>query len=253
MATYFLINTVTFAGGKLLPGVTLDSVVDAFSYGQATASGALLVPTTDPTVAAAAAKAVAAHAKGANEVELEEIMMVGLNASLASTATGSGASAIGIEDAGSLFTATTVEAALAEVKAEADAAIALQKRTVTVTDVTLTDAVAGEAQVVAIGAALPANAIVLAHEVLVTTLFSGGSVSAVKLDIGGTVAAAIVSQMDVFTGAATGSLSPRTGAHAQGKFSAQQLNATFTPDGGHTLAALTAGSVTITVWFSVLA
>lgn len=59
--------------------------------------------------------------------------------------------------------------------------------------------------------------------------------------------------MDVFTGAATGALSPRTGAHAQGKFSAEQLVATFTPDAGHTLNDLTAGSLTITVWFSVLA
>ena len=133
------------------------------------------------------------------------------------------------------------------------AGVALQKRTVTITHADLTDAVAGEAQAINIGAVLPANAVVLAHEVNVGTLFSGGSVSAVKLDIGGTDADAIVSQMDVFTGAATGALSPRTGVHAQGKFSAEQLVATFTPDGGHTLLALTAGSVAITVWFSVLA
>lgn len=173
-------------------------------------------------------------------------------ANLASTAHNEGASLIGIEDAASLYTATTVEAALAEVRVLANAAIALDKRTVTITEATLTDAVNGEAQAINIGAVLPANANVLAHEVNVATLFSGGGASAVKLDIGGTSTTALVSQMDVFTGAATGALSPRTGAHAQGKFSAQQLVATFTPDVGHTLAGLTAGSLTITVWFSVL-
>jgi hypothetical protein len=117
----------------------------------------------------------------------------------------------------------------------------------------LTDAVNGEAQSINIGAALPANAIVLEHEVKVDTLFSGGGASAVKLDVGGTVATAIVSQMDVFTGAATGSLSPRTGAHAQGVFGGQQLAAKFTPDAGHTLLGLTAGDLTITVWYAVVA
>lgn len=46
-----------------------------------------------------------------------------LLSNLASTANGDGASLIGLEDAGLLFTATNVEAALAEVKALADAAI----------------------------------------------------------------------------------------------------------------------------------
>lgn len=116
----------------------------------------------------------------------------------------------------------------------------------------LTDAVAGESQLVNIGDALPVNAVVLGHEVKVDTLFSGGSASAVKLDLGGATATAIVSQMDVFTGAPTGSLSPRTGTHAQGKFSAEQLKAKFTPDGSHTLDGLTAGDLTITVWYVVV-
>ncbi len=116
----------------------------------------------------------------------------------------------------------------------------------------LTDAVNGEAQLVDIGSALPVNAVVLGHEVKVDTLLSGGGATAVKLDVGGTTATAIVSQQDVFTGAATGSLSPRTGTHAQGKFSAQQLKAKFTPDASHTLDGLTAGDLTITVWYVVV-
>lgn len=149
------------------------------------------------------------------------------------------------------FTQTLVD--LTALDASVSAGVALQKRTVIVTEADLTDAVNGEAQAVNVGAVLPANAVVLAHEVNVATLFSGGGATAVKLDVGGTSSTAIVNQMDVFTGAATGALSPRTGAHAQGKFSAQQLVATFTPDAGHTLAGLTAGSLTVTVWFSVLA
>jgi hypothetical protein len=133
------------------------------------------------------------------------------------------------------------------------AGVGLQKRTVTIGQADLTDAVNGEAQAINVGAVLPANAVILAHEVNVATLFSGGGATAVKLDIGGSSTTAIVDQMDVFTGAATGALSPRTGAHAQGKFSAEQLVATFTPDGGSALLGLTAGSLTITVWFSVLA
>jgi hypothetical protein len=129
----------------------------------------------------------------------------------------------------------------------------VQKKTVTITEATLTAAVNGQAQAVNVGTALPTNAVVIAHEVNVATLFSGGSATAVKMDLGGTSTTAIVNQLDVFTGAATGALSPRTGAHAQGKFSAEQLVATFTPDAGHTLAGLTAGSLTITVWYVVLA
>lgn len=129
----------------------------------------------------------------------------------------------------------------------------VQKRTVTVGHADLTAAVNGTAQAVNIGAALPANAQVLAHEVDVTTLFSGGGATAVKLDVGGTDADAIVTQQDVFTGAATGKLSGPAGVHRQGGFSAEQLVATFTPDGSHTLLGLTAGAATITVWYTVLA
>jgi len=172
----------------------------------------------------------------------------GLTALLASASTGAGASLVSIEDAATQIAATQVEGALAELAAKA-----VQKRTVTVGHADLTDAVNGEAQVLNVGTALPANAVVLGHDVFVTTLFSGGSVSAVTVDIGGTDADAIVDGMDVFTGAATGALTGTAGVHPRGKFSSQQLTATFLPDGGHTLLALSAGALTITVWFFVLA
>lgn len=228
MSTYYLINTVKLAAGKLMPGTLLDNVGDATTYNKAIAAGGLVVLTSDAAVAAAAALANDARKRGANEAELESIMQAGLEASqiaLDATQTSDAAPAI---------------------------AAVLQSRTAQITYADLTSAVNGEAQAINIGAALPANAVVVGHEVNVATLFSGGSATAVKLDVGGTTATHIVSQMDVFTGAATGALSPRTGAHAQGKFSAQQLKANFTPDAGHTLDGLTAGDLTVTVWFHVL-
>jgi hypothetical protein len=206
-------------------------------------------------------------------------------AQLAATTVGNGASLIGVYDVATQITATNVEDALAEivdtsqalvvdlastdpakgaalvgydggttVKAALDASITLQKRTVTIGEADLTEGGNGVAQVLNIGAVLPANAVVLAAEVDIATLFSGGGATSVKLDIGGTAATAIANQHDVFTGAATGALTPTpAGVHQRGKFSAEQLVATFTPSGGHSLLNLTAGSLTITVWFSVLA
>jgi len=164
----------------------------------------------------------------------------------------------GIVDADSAMAANS-DAKVASQKATKTAlalkfdAASISKRTLRIQHTDLVDAVNGEAQAVNIGAVLPANAVVLGHEIQVDTLFSGGGATAVKMDLGGTDADGIVSQMDLFTGAATGSLAPSTGVHGQGKFSAQQLKATFTPDGGHTLDGLTAGDVTITVWYIILA
>jgi len=172
---------------------------------------------------------------------------------IATDATGY-ASVQGIRDVATIFTATTVEAALAEVKALADAAIALAKKEVTIGHADLTEAANGVTQAINIGTALPANAIVLRAEVNIATLFSGGGASACKLDIGGTDIDAIAAQMDVFTGAATGALTPTpAGVHQAGKFSAEQLVATFDVDAGHALLGLDAGALTITVWYSILA
>lgn len=170
--------------------------------------------------------------------------LTGVQPELSSTAALKGASLVGIEDAAGNYAATDVEAALAE-----GAARGVKSRTVNVTHATLTEVTNGVAQAVNIGAALPAGAVVVAHEVVITTLFSGGTVSAVSLDVGGTDADAVVAAMDVFTGAATGALSPGTGVHAQGAFSAEQLTATFTPDGGNPLADLDAGDLDVTVWY----
>lgn len=222
MAQFYAITTVSSVYGKILPGTLLDSTKDASSYNAYVNAGGLAVDAALTGMAAASANALSVKSRGGDELAMQAFMQNALDA-----AQGLGSTVGGNVDA------------------------VVQKRTVAIGEADLTNAVNGSAQVLNVGAVLPANAVVVAHEVNVATLFSGGSASAVKVDVGGTAATAIVNQMDVFTGAATGALSPRTGAHAQGKFSAEQLVATFTPDGGHSLANLTAGALTVTVWFYV--
>lgn len=166
---------------------------------------------------------------------------IGVQSELASPASGKGASLIAIEDAAGLYAATDVEAALA--------AAPLKSVTVTVLHSDLTEAVNGTLESVSIGAALPAGAVVVAHEVDITTLFSGGAASAVTCDVGGTDVDAIVNALDVFTGAATGKLTGALGVHSRGLFSAEQLVVSFTPDGAHALLGLDAGELDVTVWY----
>lgn len=130
------------------------------------------------------------------------------------------------------------------------AGLALHSRAVTIGHADLTDAVNGHAQVIDIGAALPASAVVLAHEISGVTGFAGGSVSACVLEVGGTDADAILDSLEMITDAPTAAeLKTAVGLKPQGGYSEQQLTATFTPDGGHALLALTSGAVTITVWY----
>ena len=127
----------------------------------------------------------------------------------------------------------------------ADAAnVALQKRTVTVGEATLT----GTSQAVNVGAALPANAIVLGHEIVVNTqgVLAGNDLT---ITVGGTAPAAIVASTDL-DALTPGKYQGTLGTHPKGSFSAEQLVATFAASN---LASLSAGNWTITVWFSVLA
>lgn len=81
MATFYLINTVkTPDGTKRLPGSLIDdSVIDTTAL---IAAGAELEASSNATVAAAAAKAQAAHTnRGANESEMESIMRSALDTS----------------------------------------------------------------------------------------------------------------------------------------------------------------------------
>jgi hypothetical protein len=110
---------------------------------------------------------------------------------------------------------------------------------------------AATSEAIALGT-LPANSFVLGHEIYIETLFSGGSVSAITLDIGGTDADAIVDGHDVFTGAATGRLTGSTlGVHNAGYFGAEAMVATFVATGDN-VVNLTAGKLTVTIPYLVL-
>jgi hypothetical protein len=160
-----------------------------------------------------------------------------------------GAAAGSIADAGTLITATTIEGAFQEIAADVDeleAGEVLQVRTVQITTTELT--ASATSQAINVGAALPANAVVMAHEINLATVFSGGGATSCTVDIGGTDADAIVDGHDIFTGATTGRLSGSTlGVHWCGVFTAEQLTATVTSDVD--VDTLAAGDVTITVWF----
>jgi hypothetical protein len=124
--------------------------------------------------------------------------------------------------------------------------LTLSKRTVTVND---EDAgMTGASYAVNIGAALPANAIVLAHEINIVEQFVGEETT---ITLGGTTAGAtaIVASTDL-DAMTIGKYAGTAGARPQGGFSSDQLVATFAATA---LEDLTAGQAIITVWYSVLA
>lgn len=128
----------------------------------------------------------------------------------------------------------------------------VQRRVVTVGHADLTAAAVSEA--IAIGAALPANAHVLGVNVSLATPFSGGGATSCVVDIGSTGDAdALIDGANVFAAAVDGMASTRPLGIAPNKIfaSSTQLNATFISDVN--VAALTAGSATIEVLFTVLA
>jgi hypothetical protein len=141
-------------------------------------------------------------------------------------------------------------------QASIDAGMPVYKKTVTVGHADLTDAVNGEAQAINIGTALPNNSRIVGVDMRALTVFTGGSVSAVTCDVGtsGDVDA-LIAAADLQTAAVDGG--PATmpaGVRPNKTFaSGGQLIATFTPDGGHALLALSAGSVIIDVLYTVLA
>jgi hypothetical protein len=110
-----------------------------------------------------------------------------------------------------------------------------------------------------IGSALPAGAVVIGHEVKLDAQFVGGSMSVVTLSVG--VAADVDSIVNFFNikGATAGGklYAPgytHAGGHADhctGNYDAAQLIATVRAT-GDTFAHLTAGDLTITVWYLVL-
>ena len=167
---------------------------------------------------------------------------------LASTANALGASLVGLEDAASLYASSEMESALIELRG---------KRTVTITHADLTEATNNTAQAINIGATLPANARITGVDMRALTVFTGGSVSAVTCDIGtsGDVDALIDGADLQTTAVDSGPATMPQGIRPNKMFASggAQLLATFYPDSGHALLALTAGSVVIDVSFETMA
>lgn len=144
--------------------------------------------------------------------------------------------------------------ALAAAYAGAAAGVALQKRTVTVAETDLT--ASATTQTLNIGATLPANARIVGVDMRSYTPFTGGSVSAMKIDVGtsGDVDA-LIAQADAFATAVDGGpASMPAGVRPNKTFvsGGAQLTAKFTATGDNVVSC-TAGAITIDVLFSVLA
>jgi hypothetical protein len=124
-------------------------------------------------------------------------------------------------------------------------------RTILETD--LTNAANGGAQTVPVGV-LPAGAEILTVAFKLNTQFTGGGASAVTVTIGDAISATrIGSAIDAFGGTAGGAyIKPTTVGPGVGPYpNGDTINAIFTPDGAHNLAALTAGSIEIDITFAV--
>jgi hypothetical protein len=132
--------------------------------------------------------------------------------------------------------------------------VGVQQRIVTITHADLTEATNNTAETENIGIALPTGARVIGCDAYLTTQFTGGSLSAVTMSVGiAGATTALMNVLDVYGSTAGASYAAGTSAAARprGLFSAGQLIATFSPDSGHALLAATAGSVTVTVDFTV--
>lgn len=127
----------------------------------------------------------------------------------------------------------------------------VRKLTKTITHADLTAAVNGTAQAIEIGT-LPPGAVLTGKAYKLTTQFTGGSASSVGMTLGDTDDVdRILTTADVLGGTA-GAFVNGTAGVAAGPFAAATVvNATFTPDGAHTLLGLTAGSVTVEIYFAV--
>lgn len=263
MATFYLVNATIVGSQKYFPGTLIDDATPVAAA--VTAAGGLLWPSSDVTVAAAAVKAQNAHVnRGANEADMESIMKAAVDsvqktndaavptsASLASVATGAGAALVGIEDSGGLFTATTVEAALAEVVAPK-----IQVKTLSVAAAAIAALGAVTSGTINLGTALPTNARLLGAEVNVTTkVQNAGDTDTTTVDVGtsasGKADAAVKLASLKTTGfKGDGGTGDATGYVGQ-LMSAEQGIVTITSSVN--LSTITAGAFTAKLFYFVLA
>ncbi len=130
----------------------------------------------------------------------------------------------------------------------------VRKLTKTVVEADLTAAVAGTAQTVTIGS-LPAGATVMAVAFKLRTQFTGGAASAVGVTIGDTTGGVgrYGTGIDAFGGTiGTNFIKPTTPGLFAGSYAVDDtITAIFTPDGAHTLLALTAGAIDFEILYAL--
>jgi hypothetical protein len=169
-----------------------------------------------------------------------------------------GANLIGLRNLGGIIIATTVEGALAEIKALVDAGMPVSVREADVVFGGLAAGNSNGASVsVNLGAVLPANANPFAFAIELGTPFTGGGATAVTLDIGtaGDPVSHVVGA-DVLHAAVDGYAFTMPLGKAPFKryvSAGAQLLMRFTPDGSHQLANLTAGAAHVRALYTVKA
>lgn len=131
----------------------------------------------------------------------------------------------------------------------------VRKFNVTIAEAALTNAVNGSPQSIAIGA-IPAGATILAVAFRLTAQFTGGGATTCVATIGTTAGGVshLGSAINVLGGTVAPVLysAPTTPGTVAGPFAAADtINAIFTPDAGHNLAALTTGSIDFEVTYTL--
>lgn len=182
-----------------------------------------------------------------------------LEARLAATTNGDGASMIGVEDAGGYTAETDVEGALQELYPLVLAGMTASKKTLTANHDGSGGAqhinAAAATQTINIDTALPANSRIVGVDIHTLTPFSGGTVGDFTVDIGtsGDVDA-LIDGADLFAAAVDGGPATIPQGIRPNKFFAAggQLIATFRC-GSDDVGDATAGAVTIDVLYVVLA
>lgn len=112
----------------------------------------------------------------------------------------------------------------------------------------LVNAVNGSPATITLGQ-LPNLGLVLASSVRINTYFTGGGATTMTLQIGvaGTIAK-MMTALDIFSTTTQAIWLPGTaGVQPRGRYGGVDLIATLTPDAGHNLTALTAGSLDIEI------
>jgi hypothetical protein len=103
-----------------------------------------------------------------------------------------------------------------------------------------------------LGPVLPANCRLIDYNINVLTALSGGSATAVTMTLqgGSDAAGSLIASTSVFTGAS--SVIATVGSNPYPSRGGQQLKATLTNDGTHALSTLTAGHLSLDLFYTIV-